>query len=346
MLSERTAVRLKDIASECRLSVATVSRILRRTDQCSHMTRVRVIAMAEAMGYRPNLLVQGIQSGRTRTIGVMVPLGDEFFGKIANGIHNGLVAHDNVPIFVWPKPGNLPTQPTDELAQLHRLIDRRVDGIILRPNRDNIDDEYLSEVWHRNLPLVAVDRALGNTRADYVGTDDEFGARLAAEHLLSLGHCRFAHLAGPEQVTTAALRRRGFESTVGTKRGTTFVWETDESFGHRSFDAALRLLRKTPRPTAIFCANDYQLPGLYRAAASLQIDIPRDLSVVGFADLGIASYLSPAATTIRQDPEAIGQAAAELLLNRIGGLCSDKMAISSRLKPELVIRNSTARVWG
>lgn len=330
---------LKAIAAESGMSIASVSRILRGRDQCSADTRARVLAVAEKHRYRPNMLVQGMRTGQTRTIGCLIHVQDEFFGRLAAGIHDALVAADYVPIFLWPRIRANPTEPTNELEQIHRLLDRRVDGVILRPNDDGINDNYLHELWDRGVPLVAVDRELEKTHADFVGTDDEQGGRLAGEYLRGLGHRCVGHLAGPDAITTSRLRRRGFEAAV---HGLQLVTECDITFGGpATLDAARRLLAHRPRPTAVFCANDYQAAFVYGTAADLGLRIPQDLAVVGFADLQLARYLQPELTTVRQCPERIGGEAVRLLLARMAGT-APATPQKLRLPTELVTRASTA----
>lgn len=337
-------VSLSAIAEQAGVSVASVSRILRNKDRFSDETRKNVLAVARRLGYRPNLLVRGIQTGRTRTVGVMIRVGDEFFGRMAVGIHDTLIAADHVPIFVWPRDPSLPGRETNELEQIHRLVDRRVDAVILRPvlgpGGENVGDHYLHEVWNRGTPLVTVDRELPHTRADFAGTDDEAGGRNAGEHLIALGHRLCGHVAGPELVHTSRLRRRGFE---GACRGADVecVTAVDETFqnGH---DAAIELLSRRRRPTCIFTGNDYQVPGVYDAAAELGLRIPQDLSVVGFADLQIARVVRPRLTTLRQEPERIGAEAARVVLDRLDGRRSADEPRRVRLEPKLIARDSTA----
>jgi LacI family transcriptional regulator len=334
-------VSLRAIAQETGVSIATVSRVLRGQDECRTDTRARVLAAAERLGYRPNLLVHALQTGRSRTVGVMVYVGDEFGGRVAVGIHDTLIAANHVPIFAWTHPVRIATDRSDELAQIHRLVDRRVDAVILFPREDTVGDDYLHEVWERNIPLVTVDDELARSHADFVGTDDEFGGRLAAEHLLALGHRRLAHVAGPDKVTSGRLRRKGFEEAVAACPGASCATVVDPTYGQGA-EQVRQALSATPRPTALFCANDYIAFCAFRVAAELGLAIPRDLSVVGFADLLPARHLSPPLTTLRQDPEGIGKAAATLVLDRLEGRLTDPEPQRIRLKPELVARRSTA----
>ncbi len=184
----------RDIAREAGVSRVTVSLVLSGKDQTSQETRQRVLAAAEKLRYRPNLLVQGMRTGRTGSIGVIVPAGLFFQGVIAHGIHDEIIDADFVPIqlLIGPRVGG----KNSELEQIHRLTDRRVDGMIVWPVDEAVTDVTFSEICSRQIPLVTIDRET-TSPADHVGTDEELGGRLVAEHLLSLGHRRMLHLTYP-----------------------------------------------------------------------------------------------------------------------------------------------------
>ncbi|MFG0248745.1 MAG: LacI family DNA-binding transcriptional regulator, partial [Phycisphaeraceae bacterium JB051] len=163
------AVSLKQIAAQTNVSIATVSKVLSGREDVSDKTRQRILKVAKDMNYRPNLLVRGIQTGRTNTIGLMVPVGnDAFFSNIVAGVHKHLQQENYVPILLWASrmPDNQWSSRT-ELELIHQLVDRRVDGLIIRPIEDSASDDYLHEIHDHRLPLFAVDRALPNShRAD------------------------------------------------------------------------------------------------------------------------------------------------------------------------------------
>src|SRR5215217_6812428 len=192
--SERPARRVsqQDIAREANVSRVTVSLVLAGKDQTSEETRKRVMEVAQRLRYRPNLLVQGMQTGRTYAVGVIMPASMHFHGQVARGVHDELVANDFVPIQLWADPSEDLTKAT-ELEQIHRLVDRRVDGVIIWPADVSVPDVHFREIWQRQIPLVTVDRET-TTHADHVGTNEEIGGKLAADHLLALGHRNVAHV--------------------------------------------------------------------------------------------------------------------------------------------------------
>lgn len=335
-----TAPTLSDIAQAAGVSIGTVSRVLRGQATVSPATARRITAAAERLRYRPNLLVQGMQTGRTRTIGVMVPVADLFYGEVVAGIHDALTLADHAPVLLWSDSPGLKQRPVTELEQLHRLIDRRVDGLIIRPVTDDADDFYLREASDRQLPVVTVDRELVRSGADFVGSEDVIGGQLVAKHLLSLGHRRVGHLAGALFTSTGKGRHDGFVAAIAAA-GATCLTDEDPTFSDGEAEA-MRLLTAAPKITALFCCNDLLAAGAYRAAARLKISIPHEVSVVGFADMAFAKLLAPPLTTVRQDAYRLGQEAAARILARCDG---DRSARKRVLIPvHLMVRASTAPV--
>ncbi len=187
-----TKASLQNIARRCGVSHVTVSRILNGKEHLHKAERVdRVVAAAEEMGYRPNLLARSILLGRTQTVGFIYRAGGSgWTGDIQTGIHEELVAAGYLPITLSLKTRVPP------LEQVNHLLDRRVDGVIIRPSAGMPTGEYLKTIKQRDLPVATLDMEEPETRdLDFVGTDDDLGGRLAAEHLLGLGHRHFGVLA-------------------------------------------------------------------------------------------------------------------------------------------------------
>lgn len=358
---ERNKTTVNEIAAELGISKMTVSRALRGESVVAPETLARVQKVARRLKYRPNRLMRAVHTGRSRTVGVMVDPCNSFHSRVLSGIHRALAAHDCVPILHYPHQSSafkLGARDASELTYLHRLLDQRVDGIIFWPSDETIPDLYLKEVWDRGVPLVAVDRPMPSTHADFSGTDDVAGAGVAADHLIALGHRRLAFV-GTDCISTYADRRRAFKERVAACAGATCgaamcptpapagrdeqAWPGGERVPAHSdsLEVARELLRRECRPTAILCANDWMALGVYTAAAEVGLTIGRDLSVIGFADLQEASMLEPALTSIRQNPEAIGAVAAELLLDRIEGRVDSTQPREVRQRPTLVVRAST-----
>jgi LacI family transcriptional regulator len=339
----RKRVGIRQIADATGLSLMTVSRALNGKTEVLPATRDRVLAAASQLDYRPNGLGRALKSGRSGTVGVVAPPANDFCSQVILGVHDRLAEAGVAPILQCCPKGGETHDATREL--LHRLVELRVEGVIFWPmgandQADLLPDIYFHEVWERGLPLVALDRAMPRTHADFSGTDDAGGGRLAAEHLLGLGHRRIVHLGGPG-IGTYADRRAGFERALERMGGVDYSFRRCENAECAGEAAAVLRQPAATRPTAIFVSNDYYAVGVYDAARSLGLEIGRDLSVVGFADVPLASLLFPKLTTVKQDAIQIGRNAAELLLDRIEGRVEALQPRVVRIGCELVVRSST-----
>jgi LacI family transcriptional regulator len=333
---------IRKVAEAAGVSVITASRAISGRGIVAASTRERVLAVAQRLKYRPNRLASAVLGGRSRTVGVMVPIGSWFQAQIIRGIHDTLSEHAYLPIVHFHGNGPGAIRDGDELTFLHRLIEHRVDGLIFFPSDESVTQNYLKEVWERGLPLVAVDRRLARTNADFSGTDDKAGGRMAAEFLLSLGHRRITHITGEPWVSTYVDRRRGFEEVIRAEAGMTY--RCVECAKSDCEAIARDILTGPNRPTAIFTASDKMAVHVYAAAELAGLRIGSDLSVIGFADLIEAHGLRPRLTTVRQDATAIGANAARLLLDRLEARVSSNTPRAVRLMPEFVIRDSCAPV--
>jgi len=336
-------VSLKKIAESTNLSITTVSRVLRGNGEVSDETRKRVLNAAKKMRYRPNMLVQAIQTGKTRTMGVIVPPYDSYWTSVLYGIHDALSNADHVYINVWcDERANESTYSDLLQEQLHRLIDRRVDGLILWAHLAPLYNESLiKDLEARDLPIVTIDHEL--PFADCIETDEELGATLAAEHLLELGHTNIAHLGWDNFYKWAYLRRTFFEQAIvqsNKAKCTTIICTADEEVGN----AVRKLLSLNPRPTAIFACSDRLAKMIYKVAEQMKLRIPEDLSVIGYADLEFSQWMYPPLTTIKQKGKEMGKAAAEALLERSLSRIKDVPPRRIKIKCELIKRASTRAI--
>ena len=325
----------QDIAREANVSRVTGSLVLSGKDQTSEETRRRVLEVAERLRYRPNLLVQGMQTGRSGVIGLIVPVGMHFQGQIVHGIHDEVIKSDFVPIEWLANP--VPEAKSQELEQIHRLVDRRVDGMIIWPADASVPDVHFHEIWERQIPLVTVDRET-TTHADHVGTDEELGGRLVAEHLLSLGHKHTLHVTYPHRTGSMIRRRESFIAAMKEAGGDCEVIEASQE---QMLTLIPKALKGTKKPTAIFAATDPIAMRVYSAVMSAGLRIPDDVSVVGYADFPFSRDLWPPMTSVKQDPYLIGRTAARILLDRVLERITTTKPQRVHIKPELMVRKST-----
>lgn len=333
---------LKRIAEEASVSIGTVSRVLSNKARVSDKTRQRVLEVAKRLDYRPNRLVHAIQTGKTQTIGVLINPTQEIHSGLLAGIQDELYKRDHLAITVHGRKVD-PDHPevTNELELIQRLVEHRVDGIIICPMEDRTPDDAMHEPWMPRLPVVSVDRRMPGTDVDFVGIDDMQGAYQAMEYLLYLGHSRIAHLTGPSNFSTWMLRRKAYEQVM-TEHGLPMQIEVDPHI-LCGLDQARRLLAATPRPTAIFASSDLFAMAVYQAASELGLSIPEDLSVIGFADMRFSAIVTPALTSVNQYPYDVGKRAVEMMFDRATGKFPEDVPQEICLKPRLMIRQSCAR---
>ena len=325
---------LKDIAEATNLTIATVSRILSGKAKFSEKTRGRVETVASALGYRPNRLVSGIQTGRTGIIGAILPIHSEWGANLTTGLQHELVPHGYVPIVL-----DCPSPVMNELETIYHLLDRRVEGIVLFPGDDTISDEYFDEIHSRKIPLVVVVRRLTRARCNFVGCDDFESGRLAAEHLIELGHTTLGHLAGPSNISTGRDRAEGFIQAAMAIHGVSVTQCVMPTF---LSDESLidQFLEKNPSITGIFCANDSIALGLYAVARRRELRIPDQLSVVSHGDGRAARIVTPTLTSTVENSQMIGREAAKMLVQLTNQTASGKI-FEKRIPTSLIIREST-----
>lgn len=283
-------------------------------------------------------------------IGVMMPPFDYYWSEVLYGIHDVLTLADHVPITLWTVHAGATLRRRsgtgdNELDQIHRLVDRRVDGVILWPSFAQLFVDHIHEFSSRNLPVVTIDHQLPpEFNADFVGSDEASGGRMVAAHLYSLGHRRMGHLAGSSVASWALARRKAFEDAVREMPGTSVITlEAPAGETGLSITQAREFLSQSDRPSAIFGACDLYAKTIYQAAGELNLNIPRDLSVVGFSDDDFACEMSPPLTTVRQPAYEIGCRAAELILGRSMGSIRDR-GRHEELPVSLIVRESSKPV--
>jgi len=294
-----------------------------------------------------------MQTGKTRTIGVLMPPINYYWADVLFGIHHELFQRDYLPVTVWSGATReffYEKQPENAgLDQINRLVDRRVDGLILWPPFAATYYNNFSDLIEKNIQVVVIDSDFAKKVVDSVETDEELGGKLVAQHLIDLGHRRIACLSNHEDLEDRAWairRRKYFEKVLSNcSDATCKVWQV-ASDGSDGVNVAKKLLQDNRRPTAVFGISDYEAVNIYAAAFTLGLRIPEDLSVIGFSDLEFAKSMNPSLTTVRQRPHEIGQQAAKVIIDRLEGKIEDKDPFTISIKCDLVTRDSTARVNG
>jgi LacI family transcriptional regulator len=327
---------IADVAREAGVHPSTVSRALDPAARHRISTDVaaRVADAAARLGYRPSALAAGLRSGRSQTIGVLVPdLTNPVFPPIVEAIER-VLAEAGYVVLLAGTGG----EPARERLLLERMAAQGADGLILASAATGTEAAALTA--RLGLPAVLVNRRLPGAALPAVVSEDAAGMRLVVRHLLGLGHRRIAHLAGPRGVATAADRLRGFRDALREAglepAGVTAAGAYTREAGR---DAA-RALLVGPRFTALACANDLLAIGALDALREAGRAVPRDVSLTGFNDMPLLDLLDPPLTSVRIQHAAMGGEAARLLLAALRGEATEARTL--RLAPALVPRASTA----
>jgi LacI family transcriptional regulator len=328
---------MKDVARLAGVSIATVSATINGSAFVSAELRERVTAAIHELGYAPDGVARSLKKGRTQLIGLIVAdITNPFFTELVHVIE-AVMQDAGYSVLLCDTDEDF----EKECNYLRILQTHRVDGVILAPT--GAADAYQSlQALGEKLPLVLVDRALPNLGLDAATVDSFAGAYEATSHLLDLGHRKVATIAGPHHLAPARDRLNGFRAALEA-RGIAVRPDFIRSGSFREEEAmaaAQDLLSGDDRPSAVFVANNHMMIGVMRAIAALQLNCPREVSVVGIDDFPWANAFTPRLTVVRQPVEEIGRAAVRLLLARIAGPVPSPA--HEVLRPSLVIRDSCA----
>ena len=320
------------IAKIAGVSRSLVSMALKGSTRVDKKTREKIEKIAQDLGYRPNLLIKSIQTGRSMTVGVVIRAQRSFFGQMLSGVQDTLEEHDYLPIALSV------SNRMSVVEQIMRLIDQRVDGIIIKPE-EQLCAESLEKVLKFNIPIVTVDNYVqGNTKVDFSGSHDAMIGQIAAEHLLELGHKKLAVQSVRNQLHLAN-RVDAFKRTVESAVAEYRIFEMDDFEDDLDSKA---LVNNDFKPTGIFFVADTLAGEFINAAKTMNISIPDDISVIGAANMELAKYTCPSLTSIEQHPYNIGSNAAKLLIDRLKTNSTTSRGQYILEMPELIIRNSTA----
>jgi LacI family transcriptional regulator len=329
------AAGMKDVASLAGVAVGTVSNVLNHPDLVRPLTRARVEAAMEQLGFIPNGSARQLRAGRSRCLGLVVlDVTNPFFTEVARGVEDYAQAAGYAVILC-----NSDEADDKERRYLRVLEEQRVRGILITPVHGRAPE--LRRIRDRGTPVVLLDRP-GSAGQCSVAVDDRRGGEIAVSHLLELGHRSIALVNGPVAIRQCADRRRGAFRAVeraGLEPAAVLTEVTVPAMNARAGAAAVDALLG-PRPTAVFCTNDMLALGLLRRLHQAGVAVPGDLAVVGYDDIEFAADAAVPLTSVRQPKYQLGRAAAELLLDE-----ADRPAEHEHrrivFRPELVARASS-----
>lgn len=332
---------IKDVARTARVSVGTVSHYLNGTTPVTQAKAERIQAAIDALGYHVDLGARGLRSGTTKTVGLLVPnISNPFFGEIARGIEHALTERDYLTFLC-----DTGDDPRREEAYLANLASRRVDGALVIYADQDADPGRLRSLV--DVPLVYVDRGVPGMPS--VTSDNHLGGRLAARHLIELGHRCIGAMLGRPDVANVAARFEGFRDELAAHDldvpdGLLLTGRQTLAFGSE-VDG---LMAMDAPPTAVFTTNDIVAIGAWQKLMSLGLRVPDDVSLVGFDDIELSRTILPPLTTVAQDVPEIARCAVARLLSLIPSEASDRSGphcaahVDTPIEPRLVVRESTA----
>ncbi|MDQ8701366.1 LacI family DNA-binding transcriptional regulator [Streptomyces sp. LHD-70] len=332
--------RLADIAAQAGVSEATVSRVLNGKPGVAATTRQSVLAALDVLGYERPVRLRSRSAG---LVGLITPeLENPIFPALAQVIGQALTRQGYTPVLATQTPGG---STEDELTEM--LVDRGVSGIIfvsgLHADTSADMDRY-EQLRAQGVPFVLVDGFAEKVRAPFISPDDRAAMRLAVTHLVSLGHTDIGLALGPKRFVPVQRKIEGFVRAVREQLGLDEDAVHERLVQHSLFTleggqaAAAALLDRGC--TAVVCASDMMALGAIRAARRRGLEVPDDISVVGFDDSPLIAFTDPPLTTVRKPVPAMGQAAVNTLLEEIAGTPAPRSEFV--FMPELVVRGSTA----
>jgi len=327
---------IKDVAKAAGVSISTVSRVLNDSQGVREELKKRVLDAVQNLNYHSNAIARALKGMPMKTLGLLIPsVENPFFPSMVRGVQDE-AQRNGYNVFLCNTDG----LGIVEEAQFKSLLDKKVDGVILVASKYTM--RYLKD--NLDFPVVMIDRYVDSPNFSYVSVDHAIGVKLALDHLYSLG-CRKIAFLGSKLVSSGAKER--FQSY---KR---YMYDSkikfDESllvFGDYTYESGIKmaeeLLKRKVKFDAILCGNDLIAFGVIEVLKRNGINVPKDVSIVGYDDISFSSYHTPKLTTVHQPTYEVGQMSTKILLDIISGV--DRRVKHIKIEPSIVIRKTTRRI--
>lgn len=335
-------ITIKDIAKALNLSTSTVSRALRGSYEINPETKRLVMEYAEKYNYRPNPIALSLKENKSRSIGVIVPeIDNPFFSQAINGIE-AISYNRGYHVVIFQSHESYER----EVVNVQHIASRRVDGLLISLSGQTKDVTHLRELHDKGMPMVLFDRISDDIDTHKVIADNFEGSFTGTEHLIREGRRRIAHVAASPYLSITKERVKGYIAALNK-----YDIPVDEAlikycnYGLPDIEIVIdQLLANDNPPEAIVTASDRLALGCLTTLKKKNIAIPKDMAMVGFTNLKVASMLSPAMSTIVQPALEMGQRSAELLLDLIERKSKVPPTYQTfKLYTELIIRDSSVR---
>jgi LacI family transcriptional regulator len=329
---------IREIAKRARVSTATVSRTINRIPSVQPQLAKRVWKAVEELGYFPNTQARALVSGRSRTFGLIVSeITNPFFPEIVHVFEETALQH-NYEILLTSTVHD----PERMKISVRRMLERRVEGVAVMTF--GMEESLLDDLKLRNVPLVFVDVAPSRPRVSNIRIDYRHGIRQAVQHLAALRHERIAFITGPLTLRSAVARRDAFTQSmneIGLAVDPRFIVEGNHTL-EGGEEAFAKLLKISPRPTAVLCSNDMTAIGVMRKSYGEKIEVPREISIVGFDNIRFSQYILPPLSTIEMSQAELAKLAFHALLNDVQLETPNPNGTEYTLQTNFILRDSTA----
>jgi LacI family transcriptional regulator len=328
-----------DVARFAEVSPATVSRVVNGHANVDPVLAARVRDAMRQLDYRPNAVARNLRRSRTSLWAVVISdIGNPFFTSLVRGVED-VAQRAGYSVVLC----NSDEDAAKEGQYVSAALSEQMAGVIISPSGRATHVNRLADA---RVPVVVIDRQLRGAAVDTVLVDNEHGAELATGHLIENGFRRIACITGPKRISTAMQRLRGYQRAL-KRAGLPFEEDLVRYADFRSdggYHAMTSLLALSPRPDAVFGANNLMTVGLLERLVDERVDVPSDIGVVGFDDVAWANLVRPSLTTVAQPTYELGRTAAELLVERIKA--PGRRASTVTLHTKLHVRESSARRSG
>jgi len=308
---------IQHIADELKLTPATVSRALNNHPRISAETKKLVNETASRLNYRRNKIASSLRTGKSHTIGVIIPSARiNFFGSVVHGIES-IASEVGYHTLIYQSEETMEL----EIQAIEAFLGARVDGILASLAKQDTDFSHYTDLKKKNVPLVLFDRSNDSLDIPSVVIDDYKGGYIATEHLIQQGYKRIAHLAGPQRFQTFQNRLQGYRDALkshGLQEDERLIYTGDISI-EKGKKAADYFMELPEPPDAVFAVEDFSALGILKRYKEKNIKIPEEIGIIGFANEDFDEHISPTLSSIDQQTVQMGREAFKMLLGLIGG---------------------------
>ena len=338
-------VTLKKIAEELGISIATVSKALKGYSDVSPSTKKKVLNLAKELHYRPNSFAQSLRNSESKIIGLIIPeIDHDFFAKIIHGVIDA-AAKKGYAVIVLQSDDVF----ENEKEQLNLLLDKNVDGILISLSDNTTNVDHVKEVLQREVPLVLYDKIYKLLDCSKVIINDKKAAYDATSHLIQTGCRKIAYVTGNLDPQTTIDRFLGYKSAIDNSHLTydkSLIYTAENLSFDDGYQIAEQVLQDHPDIDAIFAFTDIIATGVLMKLKELNVNIPEDISVIGFSNWFLTNVTTPKLSTVNQPGFEMGRKAFQLVYDEIQAKKGEEIYEHKivELPTELIIRDSTKRL--